>query len=104
MLFGQNWEFCLFFSKIGQKKVFCSLLDRRLAILDYKNIDLKKSKIFHSPWFLVNIRKFCPLLFFSKKDQKRVFCDFVDRKLAILDYKNIHLKKSKILHFSREVT
>ena len=42
--------------KTGQEKEFCNLLDRKLAFLDYKNNDLKKSKNWHfskgvSPWF-----------------------------------------------------
>ena len=70
MLFDQNWKFYLLFflGKIGQNSVFCDLVDRELAILDYKNIDLKKSKIFHSTtgvssWFLVKNRKFCTFFF-----------------------------------------
>ena len=51
MIFGQNWQFCLFFffSEIGNKKVSCGLLETKLAILDYKNTDLKKSKILRFP-------------------------------------------------------
>ena len=42
--------------KTGQEKEFCNVLDRKLAFLDYKNNDLKKSKTLHfsrgiSPWF-----------------------------------------------------
>ena len=42
--------------KIGQEKVFGNVLDRKLAFLDYKNMDLKKSQNWHfskgvSPWF-----------------------------------------------------
>ena len=32
--------------------------------------------------------------------QEKVSCDLVDIKLAIFCYKNIDLKKSKMLHFS----
>ena len=89
--------------------MFSDLLDRKLAILYYKNIDLKKSKVFHvfnvvSPWFLVKKGKFCPFVFFSKISQKKVFSDLLDRKLAILYYKNIDLKKSKTLHFFKGVS
>ena len=45
-----------FFGKIRQKKVIGNVLYRKLAFLDYKNNDLKKSKNLHfskgvSPWF-----------------------------------------------------
>ena len=45
-----------FLGKIRQKKVIGNVLYRKLAFLDYKNNDLKKSKNLHfsrgvSPWF-----------------------------------------------------
>ena len=45
-----------FLFKIRQKKVICNVLYRKLAFLDYKNNDLKKSKNLQfskgvSPWF-----------------------------------------------------
>ena len=96
--------FFLLFTEKGRMTVFSDLLDRKLAILYYKNIDLKNSKVLHffsvvSPWFLVKKWKFCPIVFFSKIGQKKVFSDPLDRKLAILYYKDIDLKKSKVLHF-----
>ena len=44
-----------FLGKIRQKKVFGNVLDRKLAFLDYKNMDLKKLQNWHftkgvSPW------------------------------------------------------
>ena len=105
---NRNFFFLLFTEK-GRMTVFSDLLDRKLAILYYKNIDLKKSKVLHffnvvSPWFLVKKWKFCPFVFFSKIGQKKVFSDLLDRKLAILYHKNIDLKKSEILHFSKGVS
>ena len=43
--FGQNYEFfyLLFLGKIRNKKVFGNVLDRKLAFLDYKNMDEKKN-------------------------------------------------------------
>ena len=103
---AKNWKFFLssFYRKRPYDSVIRDLLDRKLAILYYKNIDLKKSKVLHffnvvSPWFLVKKWKFCPFVFFSKIGQKKVFDDLLDRKLAILYYKNIDLKTSKVLHF-----
>ena len=57
--------------------------------MDCKNVDFKKSKLFHfskgvSPWFLVKFWKFCSFFFLKKKDkigQKKLFCKLVDRKL-----------------------
>ena len=100
---NRNFFFLLFTEK-GRMTVFSDLLDRKLAILYYKNIDLKKSKVLQffnvvSPWFLVKKWKFCPFVFFSKIGQTKVFSDLLDRKLAILYHKNIDLKKSKVLHF-----
>ena len=43
-----------FLGKIRQKKVIGNVLYRKLAFLDYKNNDLKKSKNLHSPKGLVN--------------------------------------------------
>ena len=88
--------------------MFCELLGRKLATLDYKNKDLKKSKILHSfkgvsLWFLVKNYLFYSILLFSKIGQKKVFFDLVDRKLAILDYKNMDLKKSEFF-FSKGVS
>ena len=42
--------------KTGQEKDFCNVLDRKVAFLDYKNMDLKKSQNWQfskrvSPWF-----------------------------------------------------
>ena len=105
----KNFVLFSFSAKKGQKKVFCGLLYRRLAILEYKNIHLEKSKMLHfskgvSPCFLYKNDKFSSFFFFSKIGQNSVFCDLVDRKQAIYDYKNIDLKKSKILHFSKGVS
>ena len=111
MVFAKKLETSsfFFFSAIGWEKVSSDLVDRKLVILYYKNIVLKKSKILHffkmvRPWFLVKNWKFCPLFYFSKTGHNNVSCDLLDRKLAILDYKKMYLRKSKILHFSKGVS
>ena len=48
--------------------MFFDLVDRKLAILDYKNMDLKTSEILHfsigvSPWLLVKNWKFLEIIF-----------------------------------------
>ena len=74
MVLGQKMEIFVlffFFSKIGQKKVFSDLVDRTQAMLDYINIDLKKSKIFIFPKGLVHgfwskMGSFVPACFSTK--------------------------------------
>ena len=58
MVFAKIMKSLYFFflGKIRQKKVIGNVLYRKLAFLDYKNNDLKKSKNLHfsrgvSPWF-----------------------------------------------------
>ena len=40
----------------------------------------------------------------GKRGQEKEFCNFLDRNLAFLDYKNNDFKKSKNLHFSKGVS
>ena len=46
MVFVKNWQFFHFFFlfKIDQENVFYDILNRKSALLDYKNIKLKRSK------------------------------------------------------------
>ena len=93
--------FPFFFSEIVRSKVVCDVLARKVSILNQKNVDLKKLKIWHfskgvSPWFLSKIENFVPVYFFSKIVQNKVFCDLLDRKLANLAQKNIDFKNQKI--------
>ena len=68
MILGQKLEILSFFvfqQKKRPNKVFCELLDSKLAILNSKNIHLKKAKIWHFSkgvrlWFLVKNWTFCP--------------------------------------------
>ena len=79
MDFGQKLEksfLSSFLPEKGHMKVFSDLVDRKLAILDYKNMDLKKN----------------------------LFCKLVDRKLAISDNIKKDLRNFKILHFSKGVS
>ena len=50
---------------------------------------------------LAKINKFLYLFMLGKTGQAKEFCNFLDRKLAFLDHKNIDLKKWKNLHFSK---
>ena len=79
MVFGQKMEILSFSSfQQNRPKEFSDLVDRKQAMLDYINIDLKKSKIFYfskraSPWFSVKNWQFCPCLFFYKIGQNKMF-------------------------------
>ena len=50
---------------------------------------------------LVKNLSFFLLFVLAKKGQVKVFGDILERKLAVLAYKNIDLKKSQNLHFSK---
>ena len=52
---------------------------------------------------LAKINKFFYLFMLGKTGQEKEFCNFLDRKLAFLDYKNNDFQKSKNLHFSKGV-
>ena len=71
--FSQNYEICLFylFRQNTQKNVFGNVLDRKLAFLEYKNMDLKKLENWHfskgvSPWFRPKLSNFFYLFFLGK--------------------------------------
>ena len=118
---SQNWHFSqrgqsmvlakiikilyfFFLGKIRPKKVFGNVLDRKLAFLDYKNMDFKKVAklaIFQrgQPMVSTKIMKFLYLFFLGKIRQKKVFGNVLDRKLAFLDYTNMDLKKVAKLAF-----
>lgn len=63
--------------------MFFDLVNRKLAILDYKNMDLKKSEILHfsigvSPWLLVKNWKFLEIYFFCF--EAKVVCLVLEEK------------------------
>ena len=98
----------LFLGNIGQENVFHDILERKNALLSYKNDKLKKSKTWHflkgvNPWFWSKIAIF-PTLFSGNIGQENVFHDILERKMAFCGYKNKKLKKSKNWHFSKRVT
>ena len=53
---------------------------------------------------LAKINKYLSLFTLGKTGQEKEFFNFLDRKLAFLDYKNNDLKKSKNWHFSKLVS
>ena len=53
---------------------------------------------------LEKINKFLYVFMLGKTGQEKEFCNFLDRNLAFLGYKNNDLKKSKNLRFSKGVS
>ena len=53
---------------------------------------------------LAKTNTFLYLFMLGKTGEEIEFCNFLDKKLAFLDYKNNDLKKSKNLHFSKGVS
>ena len=86
-----------FKSNLDQENVFYNILERKIAILNYKNNKFKKSKNWHfskrvNPWFWSKKGHFSNLFFLSNLGQKNVFYDILERKNAILGYRNKKLK------------
>ena len=98
----------VFLGNIGQENVFYDILERKNAFLGYKNKKFKKSKNWHfskgvNPWFCSKNGHFSNFFFLGNIGQQNDFYDILKRKNAFLGYKNKSLKKSKYLHFSKEV-
>ena len=94
MVFVQKWPlFQLFFlGKIGEENVFYDILERKNAILGYRNKKFKKSKNWYfskevNPSFLDKNGHFFNFFFLGNIGQKNVFYDIVERKNAFLGYK-----------------
>ena len=85
------------------RKLFSDVLDIT-AFLDYKDINTNRLQTLHfskgvSPWFWSKIGHFFDFFFLGKIGREKLFSNFLDRKIAFLDYKNINIKKSENLHF-----
>ena len=110
MVLVQKWPFSQLFllGKIGQENVFDDILERKNAFLGNKNKKFKKSKNWHfsngvNPWFLSKNGHFSIFFFLGNIGQENVFYDILERKKALLGYKNKKFKKSKNCHFSKGV-
>ena len=93
--------FQLFFkANIGKENVFYDILERKNAFLGYKNNKFKNSKNWHFST-VVNQRfwskngHFSNFYFLGNIRQENVFYDILERKNAVLGYKNKKFKKSK---------
>ena len=101
MVFVQKWPFfqLFFLGNIEHENVFDDILERKNAILAYKNKKFKKSKNRHfskgvNPWFWSKNGHFSNF-FLGNIGQENVFYDILERKNAFLGYKNKKFKKSK---------
>ena len=90
----QKWPFfqLFFLRNIGQENVFFNILERKNAILGYKNKKFKTSKNWHfsngvNPWFWSNDGHF-PTFFFTQYRQGKVLYYILKRRNAFLGYKN----------------
>ena len=104
---GHFSNFC-FLGNIGQENVFYDILERKNAILGYKNKKFKLSKNWHfskgvNPWFWSKNGHFFNFSYLGNIDQENVFYDILEGKNAFLGYKNNKFKKSKNWHFSKGV-
>ena len=93
----------LFWPNKFRKSVWYPVPDRKQAILSFKNSSVRKSKIWHFlkelVHGLVKNLKFLHPFFFGQIGLQKVFGAALDRKQAILAFKNSNLRKSKIWHF-----
>ena len=97
-----------FLNNIGNENLCYDILERKNAILGYKNKKLKKSKNWHSfkgltHGFGPKMVIFLTWFFLGNIGQENFFYDIQERKNAFLGYKNKKLKKSKNWHFSKGV-
>ena len=110
MVLVQKWPIfqLVFLGNIGQGSVFCDILKRKNAFLDYKKNKFKKLKNWHfckgvNPCFWSKNGLFSNFFSLGNIGQENVFCDILKRKNVLLGYKNNKFKKSKIWHFSKGV-
>ena len=92
----------VFLGNTGQENVFYDILERKNTFLGYKNNKFKKSKNWPfskgvNPWFWSKTAIF-PTLFLGNIVQENVFYHILERKNAVLVYKN---KKFKNWHFCK---
>ena len=89
-----------FLGNIGQQNVFYDILERKNAVLGYKNNNFKKFKNWHiskgvNPLFLSKNGHIFNFFFLGNTGQNNVFCDILERKNAVLVCKNNKFKMYK---------
>ena len=96
---SKNGHFYNFFflGNLVQENVFYDILERKNALLSYKNKKFKSRKIDIFPKGLTDCfgqkMAIFPNFFLGNKGQKNVFFDIPEQKNAFLGYKNKNFKK-----------
>ena len=99
-----------FFTQYRPGKCVYDILDGTNAFLGYEKEKFEKvekltfSKGVNPPWFWSKNGHFSTFFFLGNIGQKNVFYVILERKNAILGYKNKKFKKAKIWHFSKGFT
>ena len=108
MVLVSKWFFFqpFFLRNIGQENVFYDILERKNAVLGYKDKKFKKSKNWQfsngvNSWFWSKNPHFSNFFFLGNIGQENVFYVIPERKNAFLGFKNKKFKKSKNCHFSK---
>ena len=88
MVLVKNWSFShgVFLGNIGQENVFYDILERKNAILGYKNNKFKKSKNWDFSMVLGKNWPFSHRFILGNIGQENVFHDILERKNAFLGY------------------
>ena len=110
--FGPKMDFSFtffFLRNIGKENVFDDIQERKISFLGYKNKKLKKSKNWHfskgvNPWFWSKNGHFSKLFFLGNIGNDNVFYDILERKNALLGYKNKKFKNWNIEVFPKGLT
>ena len=106
MVLVQKWLIfqLVFFSQYRQGKCLLRYSKTKKRFLGYKNKKFKKSKNWRfskgvNPWFWSKNGHFSNLFVLGNIGKENVFYDILERKNAILRYKNKKFKKSTKLTF-----
>ena len=106
----QKWPIFqfFFFRQYKPKNVFYDILERKNALLAYKNKKFKKSKNWHcskgvNSWFWSKNGYISKFFFLGNRGQENVYYDILEQKDAFLEYKKKNFKKARNWHFSKVV-
>ena len=107
MVLVKKWPFFkrLFLANIAQENISSNILERKDAFLGYNNKQSKKWKNWHfsngvNPWIWSKNGHF-PTFFLGNIGHENVFYDILERKNALLGYKNKKVKDRKIAIFPK---
>ena len=104
---GQFSNF-VFLCNIGLENFFYDILEQKNTFRGYKNKNFKKSNISHfskgvNPLFWSINGHFSNFVLLGNIAKENVFYDILEKKNALLRYKNKKFKRSKDWHFSKGV-